>query len=53
MVWMVCGWFGWFVGDLAGLWVVWLVCGWFSLIVGSLAGLWVVLSFTANEVLLV
>ena len=39
---VICGWFGWFVGDL---WLVWLVCGWF---VVGLDGLWVVSSFTAN-----
>ena len=28
-LWMVCGWFGWFVGIL---WVVWLVCRWFRVL---------------------
>ena len=26
---VVCPVFGWFVGGLAGLWVMWQVCGWF------------------------
>ena len=40
------GWFGWFVGGLAGLWVV---RGWFDWFVGGSAGFWVVSSFTAND----
>ena len=32
VVWLVCGWCGWFMGSLAGLWVVWLVCGWFRVL---------------------
>ena len=43
MVWPVCG---WFVGGLAGLW---LVCRWFSWFVGGLAGFWMISSFKANE----
>lgn len=35
-LWMLYGWFGWFVGSLIDLWLV-------------LAGLWVVSGFTANE----
>ena len=52
-IWLVCRWFGWFVGSL---WVVWLVCGkfvaslaslcavcgWFGWFVGGLVGLWVI-----------
>ena len=42
---MVCPVFGWFVGGLAGLWVV---CGQFCCFVGGLDGLWMVSSFIAN-----
>ena len=45
---MVCPVFGWFVGGLAGLWLVWVVCGQFGCFVGGLDGLWVVSSFIAN-----
>ena len=45
-LWLVCGWFRWFVGNLVGLWmlcgcfvgslvdlwVVWLICGWFRVL---------------------
>ena len=42
IIWLV---YGWFVGGLAGLWVVCEWCGWFA---GGLAVLWVVSSFKAN-----
>ena len=50
-IWLFWGWFGLFVGGLAGLfvlWVVWLICGYFGWFVGGLACLWVVSSFAAN-----
>ena len=49
-IWLVCRWFGWFVGSF---WVVWLVCEWFAdglaRFVDGLDGFWVVSNFTANE----
>ena len=47
-IWLVCGWYDWFVAGVAGLW---LICGWFGWFEGSLDGLdglWVVLGFTAD-----
>ena len=31
-LWKICGWFGWFEGNLAKLWVVWLIRGWFRIL---------------------
>ena len=29
-LWVVFGWFGWFLGGLGGFWLVWVVFGWFG-----------------------
>ena len=47
-LWVVCGWFGWFMGGLSNSWVVWMVYGWFEQFVGVLNGLWVDSSFKPN-----